>query len=53
MRGRRYPRCIECNLPVACGQGARHLSCSPTCKACYGRIPTSGHKCIKSKSEAS
>lgn len=31
---RRVRSCTECSRPVMCGQGTRHLSCSPTCIKC-------------------
>ncbi|QSM02860.1 Uncharacterised protein [Mycobacteroides abscessus subsp. abscessus] len=46
-RRRRFPRCKVCGEPVTCGQGDRHLSCSPLCKVdgCWEPIPSTGHKC--------
>lgn len=43
--------CTECGRPVTCGQGARHLSCSPTCPACFMPMPSLGHKCSRKKSD--
>ena len=45
------PRCTECGQPVTCGQGTRHLSCSPLCPSCFGPIQATGHKCPTKKQE--
>lgn len=31
-------KCTECRRPVLCGQGTRHLSCSPICGKCHTAI---------------
>lgn len=46
MSRRRLSLVCQCGSPITCGQGDRHLSCSPVCPACWQPIasihPTTG-----------